>query len=261
MSKGILDLYDDICLDLSSAYISDGGKFKFIDWILGNSSTFCQGMICNTVAWYVKTDRWYLDEANYNPIHEENSTWYAKKYSGKYPDFNSSNIMKYFKLEKDERLITTNGKERPVILLNYAQDDWWNPINTSKHEKNWMCIPLFSYKDRHSQDYILKDHCLNNPIAFYIPSYYENNPGVNMESAARYQSIQMVKEEHLTPLKRMCLTKTPQMSRPFGLTKIGVELLLYHFYNQFNLFQKLKDLDSLYCPFKEEVNRRIAIAR
>jgi hypothetical protein len=249
MGKGINDLYNKICLDLSE------NKFNFTDWILDN--TFCPGMICNTVAWYVKTDRWYLDEANYDPMREEDSTWYAKKYTGKYPTSNTLSVMKYFKLEKDERLITTNGKERPVILLKEAKDSWWNPAISSAHEKFWLCIPLFSYKDRHSQDYVLNDQRLNNEIAFYIPPWHGNCPGINMESSARYHAIQMVKEEHLIPLKRMCATREPQMNRPFGLTPLGFELLMYHFYTGFHLFPELENADTYYSLFKEEVNKRI----
>jgi len=252
--KGILDLYDKICLDLTE------DKDKFIDWILENPKIFCPGMICDTITWYVKKDRWYLDEAVYDPINEEKSTWYARKYDLKYSVSNSSYVMKYFKLEKDERLITTNGKGRPVILLKYATDSWWNPMNTAQHEKSWLCIPIFSYKDRHSQEYVLNEQCLKNPVSFYIPSWYETNPGLNMESSARFQAIQMVKEEHLTPLKRMCFSPEPQMSRPFGLTKTGLELLMYHFYDQFNLFPELEQANTLYSLFKEEMDNRINIA-
>jgi hypothetical protein len=37
MGKGISDLYDKICLDLSD------NEFNFIDWILDN--TFCSGIV------------------------------------------------------------------------------------------------------------------------------------------------------------------------------------------------------------------------
>ena len=253
MAKGLLDLYNKICLDLTA------NNEGFVDWVLEPSTKFCQGMFCNTITWYVKKDRWYLDEASYDPINEEESTWYARKYSGKYPDSNSSNVMKHFALEKDERLITTNGKERPVILLKYTADDWWNPINTSRHEKYWLCIPIFSYKDRHSQQYVLNDQCLKNQNSFYIPSWYETFPGVNSESSARFHAIQMVKEDHLTPIKRMCFNSEPQMSRPFGLTKTGIEILMYHFYNQFTIFPELSESHTLYSLFKEGVNSLLQI--
>lgn len=160
----------------------------------------------------------------------------------------------------DERLITTNGKERPVILLSHSIDSWWNPVNIAKHEKTWLCIPLFSYKARHSQEYVLNEQKLAADLAFYIPSFYSNNPGVNNESSARFQAIQMIKEEHLVPLKRQCATICPQMNRPFGLSKVGMELLMFHFYNQLNLFPELEEPSTRYSLFKEEVNKRISIA-
>jgi len=258
MTKGIIDIYDEICRILSATVYDI--ECPFIDWIFDNQNKLCPGMFCSTVAFYVKKDRWYLEEANYVPFQEEISTWYAKEYKGHYPATNPTNVMKYFRLEKDERLITTNGKNRPVILLSYANDDWWNPSNSAYHEKYWLCVPLFSYKDRHSQNYVLADQRLKNPIAFYVPSCYGNNPGPNNESSARYQAIQMVKEEHLSPLKKMCEIKEPKMSRPFGLTKIGLELMLYHFYNQFSLFHELDDPKTTYSLFKEAVNKRIDAA-
>ena len=254
MGKGLFDLYDKVCLDLSN------NEDKFIDWILDPPGKLSQGMICNTVAWYTKGERWYLDEANYDSINEENSTWYARKYTGKYPISYSSNVMKHFKLEKEERLITINGKERPVILLNRAIDNWWNPKIPKYHEINWLCIPIFSYKDRHPQPFVLNEQRLKDPVSFYIPPSYNANAGITEESSAKFQAIQMVKEEHLRPLKRMCLNPEPQMSRPFGLTKTGLEILIYHFYDQFKIFPELAEANSLYSLFKEEVNNRINIA-
>jgi hypothetical protein len=257
MAKGIIDIYDEICRILSATVYDT--EFPFIDWIFDTQINFYPGMFCNTVAWYVKKDRWYLEEAHYESFQEESSTWYARKYNKHYPPDNPTSVMKYFNLEKDERLITTNGKERPVILLSYANDDWWNPSNSSRHEKYWLCIPIFSYKDRHPQNYVLNDQRLNNPYSFYIPSRHNNNPGLYAESSARYQAIQMVKEEHLSPLKWMCEIKEPKMQRPFALTKIGLELMLYHFYNQFSLFNELEESKTLYTLFKEGVNKRIDV--
>jgi len=252
--KGISDIYNDVCEDLSQT------RSGFIDWILDPKPGLQQGMICKTIVWYVKSDRWYLDEAHYDPIKEEDSTWYAKKYTGKLPCSNTSNIMKYFKLEKDERLISTNGKVRPVILLRNTKDDWWNPTIASRHENTWLCLPLFTYKPRHSQGYVLNDQRLNNPDAFYIPSSYGNKPGPDYESCARFQSLQMIKEEHLSPLKKMCQTSMPQMSRPFGLTKIGIEIVMYHFYSNLHIFTELEEPNTKYILFKEEVNRLLDAA-
>lgn len=251
MAKGMPDLYNDVCRDL------DGQLF--IDWITGSQAVFGPGMICSAIVWYVKTDRWYLEEAQYLPKQEEDSTWYARSYNKHpHPGSNTSMVMKYFKLENDETLITTHGKKRPVILLSHSLDSWWNPVNTSVQKKNWLCVPLFTYKDRHPQSYVLEDQKLANGQAFYIPSFYNDFPGTNNESSARFQSIQMINEEHLTPLKHF--SKNDSMNRPFGLTRLGLELLMYHFYNQFNLFPELTDVMTYYSLFRDEVQKRISIA-
>lgn len=244
MVKGLPELYDNICIELNNE--------KFIDWILNPAIKFCPGMICNASIWYVKKDRWYLDEANYDPLNEEDSTWYARKYIKKYPSSTSHNIMKYFQLENDERLITTTGKERPVILLNSNIDKWLNLTNTTHHVNNWLCIPVFSYKDRHIQNYVLDQQRLNDPTSFYMPPRYNNNPGLTLESSARFYTVQMINEEHLNPIKNM--HDGSQMNRPIGLTKTGLEIMMYHFYNQFNLFPELENASTLYTLFKEGVN-------
>jgi hypothetical protein len=64
----------------------------------------------------------------------------------------------------------------------------------------------------------------------------------------------------LTAVKRMCTTKEPQMARPFGLTKLGLELFMYHFYTGFHLFPELENINTYYGLFKDEVNRRILAA-
>jgi hypothetical protein len=202
--KGIPQIYNTVCNQISGE--------DFIEWI-GNSASFVPGMLCETVAWYVKRDRWYLEEHEYKPTDEPKSTWYAQKLVGSSPPSPKINVMKYFWLEQDERLLTTNSKKRPVILLRRSVDTWWNPTNTTLHQNHWLCLPVFTYKNRHNQEYVKKDQMLEEPDRFYIPPFYSNKPGISEESAARYQAIQMVKEEHLEPMKLLCASAN--MQRPF----------------------------------------------
>src|SRR5208282_971521 len=144
--KGLPDLYDKTCRDL--------GDEPFVEWIQGAPAQCVQGQFCTAVVWYVKRKRWYLEEHRYDPFHEEMSTWYAKELARSLPPAPEQNVMKYFELEKDERLISTNSKARPVILLQRSVSDWWNPTNAARHIPYWLAVPLFSYKDRHSQEYV-----------------------------------------------------------------------------------------------------------
>ncbi len=231
----------------------------FITWNYEKQPYFCEGMFCTTLLEYDKGEKWYLDEVHYDPINEENSTWKIIQYQGKFPEKNNNTVMKYFKLEKDEWIIARSGKERPVVLLKKTVDDWWNPINKDKHETYWYCLPIFSYKDRHPQDYVLNDFCLNNPHKFYIPPSVDLSPGISEESVCRFHNIQMINEKHLRPMKKHCEEKEPKMQRPYYLSKIGYEILLYHYYNSLNTIPIDKDKFSNYELFKGEVSRRINI--
>lgn len=244
MPKGMLEFYDKTCQDL-------GGE-GFIDWDLGTNAAFSPGMICNAFSWYTKTDRWYLEEDIFKHLDEPNSTWFARKLGNSIPE-PTTNIMKFFKLEHGERLVTTNGKERPVVLLREEIDDWTNPMNTTMHTHSWLCLPLFSYKDRHSQSYVLNDQRLNNPNAFYIPSVYRG-PGINAESAAKFQSIQIMRDVSLKPLKSYCGNPGVEMNKPIRLTRIGLRILMYHFFKGLGIFDELDDREAEYCLFKEQIN-------
>lgn len=244
MSKGLLDIYDKTCKDL--------GYENFIEWELTSQSSLVPGMICSAFCWYTKSDRWYLEEDNYKHTDETNSTWFARQLGNSHPT-PTTNIMKFFKLEKDERLVTTNGKNRPVILLRKEVDDWINPENELFHTHSWLCLPLFSYKVRHPQKYVLNDQRLNNPNAFYIPSIY-CGPGINNESAAKFQSIQMIKETTLTPIKSYCGTLGVEMKKPIRITKTGLRILMYHFYRGLGLFEEIEDKEAEYILFKEQIN-------
>jgi len=249
MVKGIPDIYDKTCLDL--------GGSPFIEWIFDNPVGFVPGQFCSTVVWYVKRKRWYLEEHKYKPDDEPNSTWFVRELHKDFPPSNTSFVMKFFELEKDERLITTNSKIRPVILLSRKLSDWWNPINVSRHVPYWLCLPLFSYKERHSQEYVLKHQRLLDPAVFYIPSHYSSNPGINAESAARFHALQMVTEDQLVPLKCYCSLENKKMSLPFKLSPLGLRLVLYHFYKGLDIFPELNDSEAEYALFKEQINTLI----
>jgi len=248
-NKGLLEIYDETCYKLTDE--------NFTEWKFKDPENLEVGQFCTAVVLYEKRNKWYLEEHSYDRFDESQSTWYARKLKGSYPPEIDQNIMKFFELEKDESLITTNSKIRPVILLRKALSNWLNPTNAADHVTSWLCLPLFRYKDRHCQDYVLNDQRLENLNAFYIPPAYNSCPGILEESAARFQAIQMINENHLKPLKCECRIKDPPMQRPFKLSKTGLELLLYHFYISLSIFKELEDTEACYQLFKEQINELI----
>ena len=254
--KGAPDIYEQTCRDLTSQ--AEG----FTEWIAGTPAGLVPGQFAWAIAWYEKRHAWYLESKNYLPQNEPESTWIARPFGTRYPPDPDSYVMKYFSIQKDERLITTNSKMRPVILLRHAKSDWWNPANALDHKDYWLCVPMFTYKDRHPQDYVLRDQRVLNPDAFYIPPATVTVPGVGTadEGAARFQAIQMIREERLEPCKAMSDLNGTKMRRPFRLSEVGLRLLVYHFYHGLKLLEELDNQESEYELFREQINALIDAA-
>ncbi len=217
--------------------------------------------MCNAPVWYERKKRWYLTEEHYYPTREEESTWRANIYSGKSKVEREPQhiVAKYFELEKGENLFASPGKYRPVILIRKYQNDWLNPANTSEHIATWLCLPLFSYKDRHNQPFVLNDMAFKSPERVYIPPSYKDKPGGIIESSAQFLSIQMIKEEYLEPLTSMSGIRPPKMQRPFRVSNFALKIIMFHFLKHFNLFDVLLDScdtdgKTAYTLFVEEVN-------
>ena len=245
--NGVVEAYDEVCQQAENK--------SFYEWV-DDPSILYPGQICYAPVWYEKSNKWILFEDNYDPVNEENSTWKVVKF--KIDNFlkPTSYVMKYFQLEKTENLITTIGKIRPVILLKKTISDWLNPDTYS--EDHWLCLPLFEYKTRHNQNYVINDQRFKIPDRLYIPPRYNAKPGIPLESAARFQALQMINQEYLKPLKAFC--KEKNMQYPFKIIDYALKIIMYHFFKNLNLFVELNEEGTVYALFVECVNDYIDAA-
>ena len=246
--KGIPQLYDEIL-----ALFSDNPKEKisFYEWIKGSSGECVEGQVAYCVVSFFKRKKWVLKEHQYNPTDEEKSTWYAEQLSARLPEEDSGYVKKYFDLEKGESLITNNCKVRPVILIKRNENDWWNPSSTAGLVESWTCLPLFSYKERHIQNFVIDDQKLKSN-RFYIPVAHTNQPGINMESAAIFESIQTIQSGNIRPCKSFC--DADKMSHQFRLSSMALKLVMYHHLVQTNSFKCFDAIQTEYELFKSMVN-------
>lgn len=245
--KGMSEIYDLVAEQLSDSH--------FVEWIPSNAASFSKGQFCLATVSYAKRKQWYLEEANYDAYNEANSTWYVREMVGPYPETEREIVKKHFEIENDERLVTTNSKVRPVILIQRSRSDWLNPKNSQQHVATWLCLPLFTYKPRHSQAYVLDDQRLNSSIRVYIPPAYSRCPGPPSESAARFLALQMLPETGLMAMK--CYSLEKKMSVPYRLSKLALRVVMYHLYSTLDLFEELDDAGAQYYLFREGVNRLI----
>jgi len=243
-NKGINGLYEYCC---------DG---KFYDWHFNEDS----GEIGSRIGYLYKAPIFYksdeiftLTEDSYN-IDEEKATFRITKFSaGLRGDRLAHRPYKRFNLESDDDLMLLKCKIRPVLVVKGARCDWRKPYNYFSNL--WLCLPIFSYKDRHSQQYVINDQKLLVPHRFYFPP---GLPGLEEECAGLLNELQFIPEQNLSPFKRTCDDREISMERPVRLTRDAFHSVVGH------VAQLLPDIEISgqsriwYDFFKELINERIS---
>ncbi len=110
----------------------------------------------------------------------------------------SSNIkphypIKAIELEQDEFLFIYPGKTRPVIISGYTEAKW---LNQDKPQILYLCVPIFTFKNRHPQEMVIKAQAFQYSSLFYMP---QDIVGLDEESAARLDLIQPITTGALQP--------------------------------------------------------------
>lgn len=216
--KGVPDLYDDCC---------DG---SFYEWINTEKNPLPQSIvvrqICSAPIWYNDDEALTLTEDKYDSLNELNSTWKLAHISSGTPEKRLPHRpYKQFQLESEDNLLVVKCKVRPVLLIKKVSCDWRIPGNTAKLFHSWLCLPLFSYKPRHSQQYVIQDQSFKRAHHFYFP---QGSPGLDYESAGKLLELQFIPQKNLSSLTKLCITEKPEMRRPFGLTEKAFHSVLGH---------------------------------
>ncbi len=158
-----------------------------------------------------------LEVAHYEPLAEENTKFRIGNYSAK--ESKQQIPIKSLNLSSQDRLYVVQGKARPVIILSYCMADWLcGSANKAEAEELLLCLPIFTFKTRHTQAHIINIQTFLFPNLFYIPP---SPSGVLKESAARFELIQPVHKEDLIPLKNIS-------ARPFKLSDDILKILWNH---------------------------------
>lgn len=220
-------------------WISDIAGFEVYEQLeIQDRMSFKVGQVYFAPVKYPLTPPKVLQPEDYNPEREEDTVFKITNYN---PDNPSQEIpLKFLNLKSDDRLFLLQGKRRPVIILGCCEADWLfnQKLNSGLIEKMILCLPVFAFKDRHTQEYIIKTQAFLFPNLFYI------NPspkGIHQESAARFELIQPIHKGDMQPLKNVD-------NKPFKLSDYTLKLL----WNQLSLFLSVTPLDeSLQEDLKE----------
>jgi len=184
-----------------------------------------------------------LDLEDYDPKQEGDFSFPIRQLS----DVKASHQpIKFLKLHYDEYLFVQPGKRRPCVVLHELETDWF-----FEKEGYVLVAPIFAFKPRHTQEFIINAQIFQYPNLFYLPP---DPDGQTEESAIRFELIQPVS-------KKSCLTYRGGSDFPLALAHDATMLLL----NQLAwfLFDKSldKDLDELVALYRTELQRNIEEAR
>lgn len=176
-----------------------------------DSWAFQPGQLYFTHVVYPRSYPTILKLEKYDPRGETKSRFSIKRYSSgdekHYP-------VKKLNLRADEMFYIYTGKIRPVVILGYVESEWFETT-----QKVFLCAPVFSFKPRHSQEYIIKIQAFVYSYLFYLP---KDPKGCYEESAIRFELIQPIMKGFLQPYLDLIDKK------PVSLTQNAYWLLLNH---------------------------------
>ena len=182
----------------------------------------------------------------FDPSNEQNCRFSISKCDLNEPKQNIP--IKSINLQSDERLYILQGKNRPVIILGYCHTAWGYSATTKKgKEKLILCLPLFTFKPRHIQEYMIKILLFDIPNLFYLES---SGKGLFHDSAARFELIQPIHKVDLSAWKN-------SNSKPIRLSDDTLKLLWNHlsiFLSSKPLYEDLQeDLKAYAEMIKEKI--------
>jgi hypothetical protein len=165
---------------------------------------------------------------NYNAFDQSKSQYEAKRYQA---DDRSHMPIAELGLHSDENYYLYIGKERPLIVVKGVGSRWLNPLYD---ESLYTCVPIFSFKARHRQEFRIKTMGFDFSNLFYVPA---DSNGCSEEGAARFELMQ--------PIARKALHSYFKGSpaRPVALSDEAFAL----FVNHLGRFLTGKSLDAVIC--------------
>jgi hypothetical protein len=122
--------------------------------------------------------------------------------------------VKSLNLQTDEHLFVLKGKRRQVVILGKVDVEWLDAP-----QKLLLCVPVFTFKDRHTIEAVIRIQAFQFPNLFYLP--LDANVGKE-ESAARLELSQCVQKGWLQPVNA-------PGPKPFRLTRPAYQLLCHQF--------------------------------
>jgi hypothetical protein len=200
--------------------------YKFINPASASAPIPGQIVWAHTV--YPPKDPWILKVIHYNALDDSKSQYIVKRYQ---KDDQSHMPIAELGLHADENYYLYVGKQRPLVVIKGVGSRWLNPLYD---ESLYACVPVFSFKERHKQEFRMRTMAFSYPSLFYLPAEAD---GCAEDSAVRFELMQ--------PIARKALHNyfKGQPPRPVALSDEAFAL----FINHLGRFLWGKDLDEVIC--------------
>lgn len=202
--------------------------YKFLSSTGSSPSPPTPGQLVAAHTVYPPDDPWILRVINYNAFDESKSQYEVKRYQA--ADRSHMPIAE-LGLRSDENYYLYIGKERPLVVVKSVGSRWLNPLHD---ESLYACVPIFSFKPRHTEEFRIKAMGFDYPNLFYLPS---DANGLTEEGAVRFELMQPIARKAF----HNYLTGSP--SKPVALSDEAFAL----FVNHLGRFLLSKDLDKEIC--------------
>jgi len=186
-----------------------------------------------------------LDLEHYDPTNEENTTWKAEIYN---PNKNYEHRPIYKdKLKNDEFYFLMKGKRRPCIILNRFQSRW---NNKNYDEDIYLCAPLYTFKDKHPDEYKLDILKFGIKDCFFLP---RATNGILENSTIRFSRIIPLHKSNME-----AVTNLSQENKPFKLTDNALKLLHYCIARYLHMdYMMFSDLSNDIATYSELIDESI----
>lgn len=202
--------------------------YKFLDPSGSSPAPPISGQIVWAHTVYPPIEPWILKVINYNAFDESKSEYVAKRCE---KDDRSHMPIAELGLRSDENYYLYIGKERPLIVVRSVGSRW---LSSLYDESLYLCVPIFTFKPRHKDEFRIKAMGFCHPNLFYLPA---DANGCTEESSARFELMQ--------PIARKALHNFFKGSppRPIALSDEAFAL----FVNHLGRFLLGRDLDGQIC--------------
>lgn len=226
------------------AWISDLGGFELYQELpMESRMDFQSGQFYEAhVKYPLAAPAKVLELVNYDPEDESQTVFKITKFT-KGTQGQTQFPIKSLNLRSDERLYILAGKPRTVIVLGYVESEWLE----ARKEKLVLCLPIASFKRRHTTEQIISIQLFEIEHLFYIKPV---KAGPNLESAARFELIQPIQVGDLQPVKNA-------NGSCFKLSSSGFKLLLNHLTKYLSGGPLDKELDKEISAFRDLMSEEL----